>query len=63
MEFEEALLMKIVGEKMEKWVSLHISMKDMIGYGVDPYLGSDEIRSSNSIIILIVINYLFNHTF
>ena len=33
------------------------------GHGVGPYLGSYEIGSSSSIIIFIIISYLFNHIF
>ena len=34
-----------------------------MGHGVGPYLGLDEIGSPSSIIIFIIISYLFNHTF
>ena len=34
-----------------------------MGHGVGPYLGLDEIGSPGSIIIFIIISYLFNHTF
>ena len=34
-----------------------------MGPGVGPYLGLDEIESLNSIIIFIIISYLFNRTF
>ena len=34
-----------------------------MGHGVGPYLGLDEIESSSSILIFIIISYLFNHTF
>ena len=30
---------------------------------VGPYLGLQDIESPNSIIIFIIISYLFNHTF
>ena len=32
-------------------------------HGVGPYLGLHEIESPSSIIIFIIISYLFNHTF
>ena len=35
----------------------------LMGHGVGPYLGLDEIGSSSSIIIFIIISYLFNCTF
>ena len=35
----------------------------MIGHGVGPYLGLNKIESSSSIIIFIIISYLFNRTF
>ena len=34
-----------------------------MGHGVGPYLGLDKIESPNSIIIFIIISYLFNCTF
>ena len=34
-----------------------------MGHGVDPYLGLDETGSTSSIIIFIIISYLFNRTF
>ena len=34
-----------------------------MGHGVGPYLGLDEIGNSISIIIFIIISYLFSHTF
>ena len=34
-----------------------------MGHGVGTYLGIDEIGSTSSIIIFIIISYLFNHTF
>ena len=34
-----------------------------MGHGVGLYLGLDEIGSSSSIIIFIIISYLFNRTF
>ena len=34
-----------------------------MGNVVGPYLGLDEIENPNSIIIFIIISYLFNHTF
>ena len=33
-----------------------------MGNGVDSYLGLDEIESPNSIVIFIIISYLFNRT-
>ena len=35
----------------------------MMGHGVGPYLGLHEIGSQSSIIIFIIMRYLFNHTF
>ena len=34
-----------------------------MGHGVGPYLGLDEIGNPSSIIIFIIISYLFNPTF
>ena len=34
-----------------------------MGYGVGPYLGLDEIGSPSSIMIFIIVSYLFNCTF
>ena len=34
-----------------------------MGHGVGPYLGLDEIGSPSTMIIIIIIIYLFNHTF
>ena len=34
-----------------------------MGHGVGSYLGLDDIGSSSSITIFIIINYLFNRTF
>ena len=34
-----------------------------MGHGVGPYLGLDETGSPSSIIIFIIISYLFNRTF
>ena len=34
-----------------------------MGHGAGPYLGLDEIGSPNSIVIFIIISYLFNPTF
>ena len=34
-----------------------------MGYGVDPYLGLDEIGSLSPMMIFIIISYLFNRTF
>ena len=34
-----------------------------MGHRVGPYLGLDEIGNSSSIIIFIIISYLFNRTF
>ena len=35
----------------------------MMGHGVGPYLGLDEIGSPSSMMIFIIISYLFNFTF
>ena len=35
----------------------------MMGHGVSSYLGLDEIRSPNPIMIFIIISYLYNRTF
>ena len=35
----------------------------MMGYEISSYLGLDEIRKQSSIIIFIIISYLFNLTF
>ena len=32
-------------------------------HGIGPYLGLNDIGSPNSIIIFIIISYLFNHIF
>ena len=34
-----------------------------MGHRVSPYLGLDEIGSPSPMMIFIIINYLFNHTF
>ena len=35
----------------------------LMGHGVSPYLGLDEIRSPSLMMIFIIISYLFNCTF
>ena len=35
----------------------------MMGHGVGSYLGPNKIESPSSIIIFIIISYLFNRTF
>ena len=35
----------------------------MMGHGVGPYLGLDEIGNPSPMMIFIIISYLFNHTF
>ena len=34
-----------------------------MGHGVGPYLGLDKIGSTSSMMIFIIISYLFNRTF
>ena len=46
--------------KLKKWMSLNMIV---MGHGIGPYLGLDEIGSSSSIMIFILISYLFNRTF
>ena len=39
------------------------NLRGMIGHGVGPYLGLDEIGNPSPMMIFIIISYLFNHTF
>ena len=40
-----------------------VAFSSVMGYGVGPYLGLDEIGSPSPMMIVIIISYLFNHTF